>query len=388
MIGVKQKDEKPVLNAALSYYRRGWSIIPIPYQTKAAVIHWKGYQKSRPAENKIRKWFSGKPVNIAVILGDVSGGLVCRDFDKAETYQQWARQFPDLAKQLPTVQTGRGYHVYFEADCSGIKKFSDGSGELRGGGGYCLLPPSIHPDGPEYQWLNPLNGSIPAIDPQLAGLLNDVTEHTEHTEHTEQTEQTEKTEQIQAIEGVSVKISKIIQKTLPIEYGTRNRKIFEFARELKSLPEFEQADPMQLEQYLCIWHKLALPNIRTKEFSESRIDFLISWGRVRYKVGDLPIMQLFLEVTKMKATETIREKYSDTPKLQTLAMLCRLLQSQPGTETFFLSCRKTAELLGISPMQASRYFFLMQKDGFLKEIEKGGGEHNPRKASRYKYLGD
>lgn len=371
--------ENPVLNAALGYFRRGWSIIPIPYRSKAARIRWMSYQKTRPTEDTIRRWFSDKPVNIAVILGEVSGGLVCRDFDKAETYQLWIKRYPDLAKLLPTVQTGRGYHVYFEADYSGIKHFSDGSGELRGGGGYCLLPPSIHPDGPEYQWINPLNGNIPTVDPQLAGLLDDVTENTE---------QTEKTEKTQAIEGEEKRVERIIQKTLPTEFGTRNRKIFEFARELKSLPEFEHADHVQLEGYFRTWHKLALPNIRTKDFAESWIDFLKSWEKIKYKVSESPIMQLLERLENMKTIETIQNRYPDNLKVQKLAMICHLLQSQAGVDAFFLPCRKAAEILEISAMQASRYFFLLQKDGFLKEIEKGGGGHNPRKASRYKYLGD
>jgi len=90
----------------------------------------------------------------------------------------------------------------------------------------------------------------------------------------------------------------------------------------------------------------------------------------------------------MKTIETIQNRYPDNLKVQKLAMICHLLQSQAGVDAFFLPCRKAAEILEISAMQASRYFFLLQKDGFLKEIEKGGGEHNPRKASRYKYLGD
>ena len=42
-------------------------------------------------------------------------------------------------------------------------------GELRGGG-YCLLPPSRHPDGPCYRWQNPL-GDLPVLDLQDAGFL-------------------------------------------------------------------------------------------------------------------------------------------------------------------------------------------------------------------------
>ena len=81
--------------------------------------------------------------------------------------------------------TARGRHVYFHSTYRRIKKMADG--ELRGAG-YCLLPPSRHPDGPVYEWLVPLpDGEIPFVaDVRAAGLLpSHVTERTERTERTE-----------------------------------------------------------------------------------------------------------------------------------------------------------------------------------------------------------
>ena len=134
-------------------------------------MRWKQYQSKPPDEQKLRKWFGRREeLGMAVILGDVSGGLVCRDFDVMAGYDRWATDHPELAKTLPTVETARGRHVYFRSTYRGIKKLADG--ELRGGG-YCLLPPSRHPDGPLYRWLILLpDGLLPVVDDvQAAGFL-------------------------------------------------------------------------------------------------------------------------------------------------------------------------------------------------------------------------
>ena len=160
-----------ILEIALEYCRRGWSIIPIKPGTKKPTCTWAKYQAKRANESQLTEWFgNGQDVGLAVVFGPVSGGLVCRDFDTMEGYECWAADHPGLAKTLPTVATARGRHVYCHANHRGIKKLDDG--ELRGAG-YCLLPPSRHPDGPEYRWLIPLpDRPLPLIeDVQAAGFL-------------------------------------------------------------------------------------------------------------------------------------------------------------------------------------------------------------------------
>ena len=85
------------LNCALGYLRRGWSIIPIGPGTKKppGCIKWKRHQHDPPDEGQVRKWFGAETENgIAVILGEVSGGLVCRDFDAADRTTNGRRGIP------------------------------------------------------------------------------------------------------------------------------------------------------------------------------------------------------------------------------------------------------------------------------------------------------
>jgi hypothetical protein len=372
-----QINENPLLKQALNYYRLGWAIIPVPYKSKKATIRWKQYQLVRPDVEQLEKWFSRGNANIAVICGEVSSGLACRDFDNMDEYNRWVKKYPDLAKILPTVKTSKGMHVYFEGYIKGIKQVA--KGELRGSGGYCLLPPSIHPDGTNYEWYNPLfNGNLLVIDSELAGFTADGTEHTEKIEHTEQSE---------AIEGVDI-VKKMILETLPKNYGTRNRQVFEFERALKSLPQFSDPDidPKSLRDIAKQWHKWALPNIRTKEFEETWIDFLKGWDRVKYPKGKEPMATIFEQAIKLKPPETIARLYPDNKKLLTLASVCRELQRAADKEPFFLSVRTAAGYLGISPVQAGRYLFLLCAERVLVVVEKGGTAQSPRRASRYKFI--
>ncbi len=160
-----------LLDNALEYVAVGLSIIPT--RGKKAACLWKKYQRERPSPETVLKLFNRPNITgLAVVLGPASGGLACRDFDVQAAYDQWATAHPDLAQSLPTVQTARGQHVYFRAPgASGIQKLPDG--ELRCSGGICLLPPSLHPEGPTYRWQNPLpDGSLPILDPVQAGFTS------------------------------------------------------------------------------------------------------------------------------------------------------------------------------------------------------------------------
>ena len=127
-----------------------------------------------------------------------------------------------------------------------------------------------------------------------------------------------------------------MMETLPQEVGTRNRRIFEFSRLLKSLPQFADADPIQLRETVKIWHKRALPNIRTKEFEETWIDFLIAWSRIKYVKGQEPMAQMFEKAIQLEPPQVAIEKYPGNSKLKILVSLCRELQRAAGNEPFFL----------------------------------------------------
>src|SRR5262249_28861343 len=138
------------------------------------MLEWTALRAAPLAGDRLRYWFrpGGGARGIAVVLGEPSGGLACRDFDQEDRYELWARRFPDLAASLPTAKTHRGQAVYFRGP-PGYSDLEDG--EYRANEKHiCFLPPSWHPKGGcYYRWLVPLpDGELPVIsDPVAAGLL-------------------------------------------------------------------------------------------------------------------------------------------------------------------------------------------------------------------------
>ncbi|MDP1797418.1 MAG: bifunctional DNA primase/polymerase [Planctomycetaceae bacterium] len=403
-----------ILSDSLIYRQYGWSLLPIRRGTKKPALPKGNVAKLKriPAdEHVIRDWFDRRDdLGVAVLLGPPSGGLTCRDFDLFDAYVAWKTAYPKLADSLPTVRTHRGMHVYCVTDRRKIVKMPDG--EFRANG-YCLLPPTMHPKGKPYCWEISPNNNIPRLDAEASGLIQpwieDATvaaqirdEHTINRSHqfepyhsdsgeigdvTEQTEQTEKTEQFSPIASdcsvCSVTLAEqsriAIETTLPDGPGQRNRQVFELARALKAIAALVDANADDLRQYVQEWHNLALPMIRTKDFDETWIDFLIAWQNVTFPKGSEPISQLFQQVAK-GPLPVIAERYG-IHGIKLLVGLCEALQRASGAGSFFLACRTAGRLLGISHVQAHRWLWLLLHDRVIVCVKPG----TKKKAARYRY---
>lgn len=410
-----------IMADALSYHAAGASVIPIRRGTKKpACRKWTPYERQRPDEKTLRRWFANGAHGIGLIMGAVSGGLICRDFDKPEAYPLWAAAHPDLALRLPTVATARGRHVYGRAALDvipepgvgdgGVVEYQDG--ELRLSGCYNLAPPSRHPSGFIYGWLIPMPASVadvPLIDLEGAGLrrcwvpdcdpIPDETERTENTETTEEHRGRQRQTEADRSNGGGVvvtpppprswltpetrqRINEAIRDTLPKAGGRRNRAVFELCRALRAIPDVRDTDPKELRPIVQAWHKAALPVIGTKPFEETLIDFLKGWARVKFPRGAEPIREAF--EAGMQHIPAAAAAYEQEP-VRLLLALCTELQRRAGDSPFYLDVRTAGRLLGVPHPTAWRWLFLLQADGHLIEVEKGGA--STRRASRYRYIG-
>ena len=94
------------------------------------------------------------------------------------SFRSLVEQHDEEWTRTPAVATARGLHLYFSHPVAGsvIRSSAGKLGvglDVRGEGGYALVPPSIHPSGARYEWTRPLNGLAPASAP--AWLLEMVT---------------------------------------------------------------------------------------------------------------------------------------------------------------------------------------------------------------------
>lgn len=170
-----------LLDVALGYAARGWSIVPCIPGSKLPDAAWKQYQERRASEDEIRRWFAPghRYEAMAVVLGGISQKTFVRDFDAPGSYEEWVDKNPEIAQVLPTVKTRRGAHVYARMSSLAQPVYRNGrvikyaDGELRLSCCIVLLPPSKHPDGPpDYEWVIPLPpGDLLEIDPEEHGLV-------------------------------------------------------------------------------------------------------------------------------------------------------------------------------------------------------------------------
>ena len=387
-----------MLDEALRYADFGMCIIPVKLGTKQpACRSWKEYQTKQPDSAKLRRWFQ-QLRNLAVVMGDVSGGLVCRDFDAMPAYERWAAQNATLARTLPTVETGRpGRHVYCRCDVGAVKAASGtgasiidfGDGELRAGG-YCLLPPSQHPSGHIYRWLNPLGESLPCLDLAETGFIASHATESNREDRGQQrnTEASSGGESVSVVSAVSVAeletaIETAIIGSLPTAPGRRNKLVFELARALKALPALSDAKANDLEPYVRRWHTLALPVIRTEPFEETWIDFLRAWPRVKYPKGSEPMAAIFERALSAELPSAADRYKLDGIRL--LVSLCCELQRAAGEGPFYLSCRTAGRLLNVEHTTAWRWLYLLENDKVLSVVSRGSQKTG--KATRFLYVG-
>lgn len=145
--------------AAARYAKAGISVIPThpansgKKSKRPALRSWKEYQERIPSEQELQEFFPNGS-SVAVVCGQVSGGLEIIDFDDPETTEPFFHELQaadsDLAKRLVYQSTPSGglHLIYRCPEVEGNQKLAmDETGqevriETRGQGGYFLVFPS------------------------------------------------------------------------------------------------------------------------------------------------------------------------------------------------------------------------------------------------------
>jgi hypothetical protein len=350
-----------LLEHALAYAGRRWSIIPVVVQGKPAGS-WKPFQACPADETSLRQHFAEEGVTgLAVVLGQESGGLAVRDFDEAVAYRAWAADHPDDAARLPTVRTACGFQVYGRL---AEEAFADlGDGELWADSGrHVLLPPSLHPVGHVYAWLIPLpepSAALPFLPPSLTAPRGERTRQTQ-----------------QPIACVPPAAIEAIEATLPHGPGQRNRRVFDLVRRLRRLAGLDTS-PATLQAIVAEWHCRALAVIRTKELAETWTDFQSAWQQPVKPCGAT------LRATCNAARRVPQGCIDGREELGVLAASCRNLGT--GGRPFILSCRTVARHFGVPLFTAWRWLQALHFHGIIQPAEKERARN--RRATTWRYTG-
>lgn len=150
-------EAKTMLDYARDYvFKKGYSVIPLIPKTKDPMIKWKPFQERKPTEDELVEWFEGTNNNIGIVTGKISGlSVIDMDGKKAVDYMTTGHDLP----MTPMVKTGKdyGYHIYCLFN-SALRNFQARNDlpdiDMRSEGGYVVAPPSIHPNGKQYEWVS------------------------------------------------------------------------------------------------------------------------------------------------------------------------------------------------------------------------------------------
>jgi len=143
------------LDECLALYRSfGFCVIPAVYGDKRPEIAWEPYQRRKPTDKEIARWFyDGKQHNVAIVCGAVSGNLVVLDFDDVSVYEKFF-DAKKIERETIVVRTGGGKrHVYLRStEPVPSFKIPQIKLEVRSDGNIVIAPPSLHPDGGCYEF--------------------------------------------------------------------------------------------------------------------------------------------------------------------------------------------------------------------------------------------
>jgi hypothetical protein len=154
---------------------------------------------------------------------------------------------------------------------------------------------------------------------------------------------------------------------------------------MKAIPECAGAPASALRPFVAEWHSRARRVATTQDFETTWADFITAWARVRHAKGAGP-MGTALSRAKAGPAPAAALIY-EREDVRLLASLCRELQREAGDGPFFLAARTAAEAIGTNATTANGWLGMLQVDGLLEVAEKGGQAHNPRRATRWRWMG-
>lgn len=146
-----------MLSAAIAYAKKSIAVFPCrPRDKRPATEH--GCKDATLDLAQVEAWWQAEPqANIGVATGAISKIFVADidGIDAEAELRKLERQHGEIPETVTSI-TGRGRHLFFRMPpdisvrCSAGKL---GPGlDIRGDGGYVLVPPSIHPSGRAYAW--------------------------------------------------------------------------------------------------------------------------------------------------------------------------------------------------------------------------------------------
>ena len=149
---------KPSLQSiAAQYASHGLSIVVASPRNKVPLINWKAYQYDPPSSFEREAMFSFEhDLNIGVVCGIASDNLAIIDAETKEAFKIQLQRCERAGIADTWIdETFRGGHILTKTPVAvKPKSFKKEGFEVRAQGQFVLLPPSTHPSGKVYRFIN------------------------------------------------------------------------------------------------------------------------------------------------------------------------------------------------------------------------------------------
>lgn len=173
------------------------SVIPIrPDGRKAPALQsWKKYQERRASHAEARKWFDSTDAGLAIVGGEVSGGIEILDFDRKGLWTEYFKRSESFGIDTTVLRAANGYlestpngiHLMYRVTEPRNRKLAKTGGanpkdrktliETKGKGGYCIIAPSnggVHPSGEPYELIRGDLSKVATLLPDEHEILLDL----------------------------------------------------------------------------------------------------------------------------------------------------------------------------------------------------------------------
>lgn len=146
------------IDYALFYSQQGWQSFPCLPNDKKPMVRWADVATTEI--NMLTGWWDTTPnANIGIACGKRSG-IVVLDVDTDHDGYESLRFLQEQHGRLPDTPVSRtgtgGEHIFFKHPGIEIHNSAGKLGpglDVRGDGGYVVVPPSRHPNGKYYEWV-------------------------------------------------------------------------------------------------------------------------------------------------------------------------------------------------------------------------------------------
>lgn len=156
-----QITKNTMMESALHYAEAGLAVFPLKAQGKEPITKNGLKDATTDHDTIIAMWTKYPYANIGMACGQQSGGIIVIDVDTDEeagkdgfrSLQRWEKQHGAIPDTANTITGRGGNHFLFRTSGDTRSRVAcEEDVDIRADGGYIVLPPSVHPNGKQYQW--------------------------------------------------------------------------------------------------------------------------------------------------------------------------------------------------------------------------------------------